>query len=111
MANPARIAASEVFPPERTDEKVTVDRKGSYSSSTSEDSLGLGDGLGDGIEDGMLPPTEEERKTLRRVTGPIPWKAFAIAFLELCERASYYGLSGESHLTSSRESCFNEYLL
>ena len=29
-----------------------------------------------GIEDGLLPPTEEEKETLRRVPDKIPWSAF-----------------------------------
>lgn len=36
-------------------------------------------------------PTDEELKTLRRVSGKIPWTAWTIAFVELCERFSYYG--------------------
>jgi POT family proton-dependent oligopeptide transporter len=36
-------------------------------------------------------PTDEELKTLRRVSGKIPWTAFTIAFVELCERFGYYG--------------------
>jgi hypothetical protein len=36
-------------------------------------------------------PTEEELVTLRRVSGKIPWVAFTIAFVELCERFGYYG--------------------
>jgi proton-dependent oligopeptide transporter, POT family len=36
-------------------------------------------------------PTEEELHTLRRVSGVIPWAAYTIAFVELCERFSYYG--------------------
>jgi POT family proton-dependent oligopeptide transporter len=36
-------------------------------------------------------PTEEELHTLRRVAGHIPWKAYTLAFVELCERFSYYG--------------------
>lgn len=36
-------------------------------------------------------PTEEEIKTLRHVSDKIPWNAFTIAFVELCERFSYYG--------------------
>ena len=28
---------------------------------------------------------------LRRVAGKIPWTAYTIAFVELCERFSYYG--------------------
>ncbi|KAK1569385.1 POT family protein [Colletotrichum navitas] len=38
-------------------------------------------------------PTEEELNTLRRVSGPIHWGIYTIAFAELCERFSYYGSS------------------
>jgi len=40
--------------------------------------------------DGELP-TEEELHTLRRVSDSIPWRVYTIAFVELCERFSYYG--------------------
>lgn len=36
-------------------------------------------------------PTEDDMKSLRRIPDKIPWKAFPIAFVELCERFSYYG--------------------
>lgn len=36
-------------------------------------------------------PTEEERASLRRTPDKVPWRAFAIGFVELCERFSYYG--------------------
>ncbi|PGH04318.1 hypothetical protein AJ80_08541 [Polytolypa hystricis UAMH7299] len=36
-------------------------------------------------------PTDEELVSLRRVAAPIPWLTFTIAFVELCERFSYYG--------------------
>lgn len=36
-------------------------------------------------------PTAEEIETLRRVCGVVPWSAYTIAFVELCERFSYYG--------------------
>ncbi|KFA68925.1 hypothetical protein S40285_05424 [Stachybotrys chlorohalonatus IBT 40285] len=36
-------------------------------------------------------PTEEELRTLRRVSGKIKWTMWTIAFVELCERFSYYG--------------------
>lgn len=60
----------------------------------------------DGIHDGLVFPTEEERKTLRRVADTIPWNAYretnllysvplcayiynlVIAFVELAERFS-----------------------
>ncbi len=36
-------------------------------------------------------PTEEELHTLRRVSDRIDWSVFTLAFVELCERFSYYG--------------------
>jgi POT family proton-dependent oligopeptide transporter len=36
-------------------------------------------------------PTDEELQTLRRISDKIPWTAFTVAFVELCERFSYYG--------------------
>ncbi|CAI7666562.1 unnamed protein product [Penicillium bialowiezense] len=36
-------------------------------------------------------PTNDELANLRRVAGKIPWAAYTIAFVELCERFSYYG--------------------
>lgn len=39
-------------------------------------------------------PTEEERANLRIVSDKIPWAAFLVAMIELCERFTYYGLSG-----------------
>jgi POT family proton-dependent oligopeptide transporter len=36
-------------------------------------------------------PTDEELHTLRRVADNIPWRVYTIAFVELCERFSYYG--------------------
>lgn len=44
--------------------------------------------LGENLEDF---PTEEDLHTLRRVADYIPPKLFTIAFVELCERFSYYG--------------------
>ncbi|KAL5338935.1 POT family-domain-containing protein [Aspergillus crustosus] len=40
-----------------------------------------------------VKPTDEELTTLRRVSGKIPWIMWTIAFVELCERFSYYGSS------------------
>lgn len=36
-------------------------------------------------------PTEEELRTLPRISGKIPWIIFTVAFVELCERFGYYG--------------------
>lgn len=45
--------------------------------------------LSEGVE-----PTEEEVATLRKVADRLPWSAFIVALVELCERFTYYGLSG-----------------
>jgi hypothetical protein len=45
----------------------------------------------DGDESGREYPTELEMQTLRRVSDHIPWITFSVAFVELCERFSYYG--------------------
>jgi POT family proton-dependent oligopeptide transporter len=39
-------------------------------------------------------PTEEEKRTLRRIGDPLPKAAFLVAVVELCERFTYYGASG-----------------
>ncbi|OCK74758.1 oligopeptide transporter [Lepidopterella palustris CBS 459.81] len=38
-----------------------------------------------------VEPTEQERRSLRRVSGQIPWTAYTIAFVEMCERFSFNG--------------------
>jgi len=45
----------------------------------------------DDPDDEHLEPSELELKTLRRISGHIPWQAYSIAFVELCERFSWYG--------------------
>lgn len=36
-------------------------------------------------------PSEDDLRTLRRVSGHLHWTIFTVAFVELCERFSYYG--------------------
>lgn len=46
------------------------------------------------VPDDCRQPTEEELhgpNALRRVAAPIPLAAYTVAFVELCERFSYYG--------------------
>ncbi|KAI5122206.1 hypothetical protein M0805_002695 [Coniferiporia weirii] len=45
-------------------------------------------------KDGTESPTEEDKRTLRRVVDDIPFAAFTVVIVELCERFAYYGLSG-----------------
>lgn len=39
-------------------------------------------------------PTDEEKATLRHVSDKLPWSTFLVAVVEVCERFTYYGLSG-----------------
>lgn len=48
----------------------------------------------------VVPPTDEELHTLRRIPAPIPWICFTIAFVELCERFAYYGTTAVSKYSS-----------
>lgn len=46
-----------------------------------------------GAVDALGPyPTEEELKTLRRISDKIPFSIYAITAVEFCERFSYYGV-------------------
>ena len=49
------------------------------------------EGEGGQVDETLTSPTDEELVTLRRVPNHIPLKIFTIAFIELCERFSYYG--------------------
>lgn len=44
----------------------------------------------------VILPTHEELhgpNRLKRISAPIPWAVYTVAFVELCERFSYYGTS------------------
>jgi POT family proton-dependent oligopeptide transporter len=77
---PKTAADTPIF---EIDEKKALDTRRSASESVApvefeEDLIGE-------------EPTEEELETLPRISGKIPWTAFTIAFVELCERFGYYG--------------------
>ena len=78
--------------------------------SLTVDDCGLDD-LADGVNTDAMPllqpddeaessfrseiePSEEQKRSLRRVADSLPWSAFIVAIVELCERFAYYGLSG-----------------
>ncbi|CAE7208615.1 unnamed protein product [Rhizoctonia solani] len=44
--------------------------------------------------DDIVIPTEEEKRTLRRVAGNIPISAWLVVIVEFAERFSYYGTTG-----------------
>ena len=39
-------------------------------------------------------PSATEKETLRKVPDQLPYSAFLVAVVELCERFAYYGMSG-----------------
>ncbi|WBW70740.1 plasma membrane PTR family peptide transmembrane transporter Ptr2 [Schizosaccharomyces osmophilus] len=69
---------------------VIADEQSLYSQDSPEKSLS--DGI---IIDGetYFPPTEEEIQTLSHVPSSIPFCAWVIVIVELCERFAYYGLT------------------
>ncbi|KMU85439.1 peptide transporter PTR2-A [Coccidioides immitis H538.4] len=50
-------------------------------------------------------PTQGDLDTLRRVAGPLPWSAFLVAAVELCERFAYYGIAGPFQTWQSNSGC------
>lgn len=77
-----RVGALEDITQDRRRSSVT--RKGMVISEIVENNFGAGE----------RPPTEDELhgpNKLRRVAAPIPWSVYTVAFVELCERFSYYG--------------------
>lgn len=81
--NPAPTAAIE-------DEKAVV---ASTHRSSLQDAGTVSNHDGDDEIRGEAP-TEEEKRTLRRIGDPLPKSAFLVAIVELCERFTYYGASG-----------------
>lgn len=103
MSNEPKIATplyehDEKHVMSKGDEKVV--RSGSRSDTTHSDHIQPpvefeADLIGE-------EPTPEEMRTLRRVSGKIPWTAFTVAFVELCERFGYYGCQVLCKSTSHR---------
>lgn len=75
------IPIHEEIPHIHMDEKPHIGER-----STDASSIGAAE-----TDDYPDKPTDEELHTLRRVSGTIPWAAYSIAFVELCERFGYYG--------------------
>ncbi|KAF4965884.1 hypothetical protein FSARC_6354 [Fusarium sarcochroum] len=97
LAEPITVAAlrAEVIDEKRA--SISAERRASVVTDprTSQTVPRPGDApvaapVGGITPDGQFP-TAEELATLRRVSNKIPLKLFSIAFIELCERFSYYG--------------------
>lgn len=64
-----------------------------YAKRVSVDVEAVGDRTASVIERELYPqPTEEEARVLRKVVDKIPMTAYLLCFVELAERASYYGV-------------------
>ena len=98
----AEFHALEVQPRKlsMTDAAGGTDIGGAEVHTTNAKPEALMDKEARGIESSSLvsfegdEPTEEERHTLRKISDKLPWSAFLVAMVELCERFTYYGLSG-----------------
>ena len=84
------VEGSQLHVLEQDEKRREQQQEDSLSSSPSHPRVGsiVKHDLGDLPEDF---PSEHDLLTLRRVADHIPIKLFTIAFLELCERFSYYG--------------------
>ncbi|KAG6817992.1 hypothetical protein H0H93_006871 [Arthromyces matolae] len=71
-------------------EPTTMDIKDKAIDTVVDEKPSLDDEpfVSDGIHDGLIFPTEEELKTLRRVSDTLPWSSYFIALVELAERFS-----------------------
>lgn len=88
-----------------SDAVLALDQKGSLIHTVSrehhpkvglETEAAIVHAQGEGHEhiDPELIPTEEEKKTLRKVAGKLPSVTYLICAVEFAERASYYGCNG-----------------
>lgn len=77
--------------------EISVQRQRSSSHSieeipaSKEIAVGQTTPMEDDLDSEKIYPTDEDLQTLRRVAGKIPWTTYTVAFVELCERFSYYG--------------------
>jgi POT family proton-dependent oligopeptide transporter len=82
-----RGAYTTVAQAEETDVELRQFRTSSASDGTPEKPVAAFDETLDENE-----PTQQEREILRRVSDKLPWSAFLVAVVELCERFAYVRL-------------------
>lgn len=78
------IVSREVHHAMKGDDPIIDKTKPEKSLISTSYNLQIGDE--DPTEDELVGPS-----ALRRVSAPIPWAVYSVAFVELCERFSYYG--------------------
>lgn len=81
-----KAGRGSIDPKIKANPEVEISGGGFYGAGSSSDSPPAYN------EDEELP-TEEELRTLRRVSGRINWAAYSVAICEMAERFSYYGAS------------------
>lgn len=75
-------------------EDITGDRRRSSVTAKGMQIQTITETTSADLAPGERHPTEDELHgpgKLRRVAAPIPWAVYTVAFVELCERFSYYG--------------------
>lgn len=84
VAEPAAVPIVKTL----TSEKVALQNKETEVLDGESQSLSPADSID---HEAYPEPTEEERSTLRKVYDTIPLTAWTLCFVEVGERASYYG--------------------
>lgn len=75
-------------------ERLSHDNPGRLDESKDDGDTSDGDDLVKSSMPISSAPTEAEKKSLRKVPDKVPWSAFLVAVVEMCERFAFYGLSG-----------------
>lgn len=88
MAAPNQSSGSlEIHPDNHpADAEVITEKTEKPEKSLVSDSYYLNAGDEDPTNEDLHGPN-----ALRRISAPIPWAVYTVAFVELCERFSYYG--------------------
>lgn len=87
------VDVAEIAKSKAASHDIAIDEKVPNVNELTIDSVPHGQITYDDGDDSInkAAPTNDELANLRRVAGKIPWAAYTIAFVELCERFSYYG--------------------
>lgn len=105
-ARPDRSQYDRVFEDEGDGGDIAINRANSIaleSISRTHSSVQNGDdtktsfsndGERHSLDQDLYEPSAHDINTLRRIPDTVPWSAFLVAIVELCERFAFYGLSG-----------------
>jgi hypothetical protein len=62
--------------------------------SSADTDLGVGTVTTLSLSSDDVPPTDDEMRTLRRVSGSVSWSGYMLCFVEAANNASYFGVTG-----------------